>query len=458
MAKRNHNAPVVSDDEQETINASPTKSFFVDMLTRDISVQAALLDLCDNALGRTFELAQADPSSYVIDGNSKKPLKPYFLHVTISSSVISIEDNCGGISVERARHDVFRLGREINHQAGAGLSVYGIGMKRAFFKLADQITLRSSTATDWFELVFKVSEWKKQGDEDWNLEFRRFGVNGRPANVPRKGTFIDLRTILPGVKTLIGSSTFENDLRERLKSTYSLFVALGLDLRLNNERIRDAMPALASRDLKPARKTLKLGNVDVTIIAGLSGRVGTVDPSMSGWFVYCNGRLVLEGEKSKITGWGDGIPQWHSKYNRFVGFVFFDSKDSASLPWTTTKSGLVDDAAVFIQARQEMKLQARPVLDFLNRLYPGEIPAEGVEERQMLESSKPLALNAVAKRDAAFVVPVRSKTKSASTVNVQYKKPTREIERVRAKLGKHLSASEIGSRTFDYFVKTECDD
>ena len=44
-----------------TVDARPTKSFFVDMLTRDISVTAAILDLCDNALGRTFALATLDP-------------------------------------------------------------------------------------------------------------------------------------------------------------------------------------------------------------------------------------------------------------------------------------------------------------------------------------------------------------------------------------------------------------
>ncbi len=92
-----------------TINARPTKSFFVDMLTRDISVTAAILDLCDNALGRTFALAKLDPASVVLKGPTKaRPLKRFYLRLSISASAIIVEDNCGGISIERARNEVFR--------------------------------------------------------------------------------------------------------------------------------------------------------------------------------------------------------------------------------------------------------------------------------------------------------------------------------------------------------------
>lgn len=443
-------------EKAKTVEAWPTKSFFVDMLTRDISITAAILDLCDNALGRTFELADVEPSSYILEGTRGKPLRSYFLHVSVSPSLITIEDNCGGITLDQARHEVFRLGRDIDDNIEAGLSVYGIGMKRAFFKLADHVSVRSSSDGEWFDVSFNVSAWKEKGDRDWNLQFTRFGTKDRPGTFPKNGTRIELTKLLDGAKALISAKTFENDLRQRLQSTYSLFVAFGLDLRLNNKIVVNTMPELAADVLKPARKTLKIDKVKVVIIVGLSAKTAQVDPAtMSGWFVYCNGRLVLEGDKTKTTGWGDGIPQWHSKFNRFVGFVFFDSDDSFALPWTTTKSGLVDDADVFLQTRQEMRLQARPVLEFLTRAYPGDVPAEGVQERILLEQSASLPLSAVQKTDRVFAVPTR-RTRTSEAVNIQYKKPLAKIDLVRSKLGRRLSASEVGSRTFDYFVKTEC--
>jgi hypothetical protein len=36
--------------EKQLISAEPTKSFFVDMLTRDIALEQAILDLVDNSV------------------------------------------------------------------------------------------------------------------------------------------------------------------------------------------------------------------------------------------------------------------------------------------------------------------------------------------------------------------------------------------------------------------------
>jgi hypothetical protein len=214
------------------------------------------------------------------------------------------------------------------------------------------------------------------------------------------------------------------------------------------------MPALSS-DLKPARRNLgKIGNVKVAIIVGLTAKQNHANPAHAGWFIYCNGRLVLEADKGRTSGWGDG-QVWHSKYNRFVGFVFFDSDDGRALPWTTTKQGVVEEADVFIRAKQEMKLQARPVLDFLAKVYPGEVPAEGIYERQLLERPGSLALSDVSKSDHVFKVP-SGRRKAGETVSIQYRKAKETVELVRRAMGKKLSASEIGSRTFDHYVKTEC--
>ena len=39
-----------NEEELDQINAEPTKAFFVDMLTRDIGLEQAVLDLVDNSV------------------------------------------------------------------------------------------------------------------------------------------------------------------------------------------------------------------------------------------------------------------------------------------------------------------------------------------------------------------------------------------------------------------------
>jgi hypothetical protein len=104
-----------------------------------------------------------------------------------------------------------------------------------------------------------------------------------------------------------------------------------------------------------------------------------------------------------------------------------------------------------------MHVQARPVLDFLNRLYPADVAPDGVHERALFEQAKGTRLSGLGKQDRSFS-PSRPSSKTAEVVNIQYKKAVEQVNRARTKLGRRLSASQVGSRTFDHFIKTECDD
>ena len=48
----------------DTAKAVPTKQFFVSMLTRDISLDDAILDLIDNCLDGALRLANGDEVEY----------------------------------------------------------------------------------------------------------------------------------------------------------------------------------------------------------------------------------------------------------------------------------------------------------------------------------------------------------------------------------------------------------
>ena len=81
----------------DTATAVPTKQFFVSMLTRDIKLEDAILDLIDNCLDGALRL-----------GNGGKPdYSKYLVKITLAKDHFSIEDNCGGIPREVAKNYAF---------------------------------------------------------------------------------------------------------------------------------------------------------------------------------------------------------------------------------------------------------------------------------------------------------------------------------------------------------------
>jgi hypothetical protein len=101
-----------------------------------------------------------------------------------------------------------------------------------------------------------------------------------------------------------------------------------------------------------------------------------------GW--YANGRVVVSADKTDLTGWGAGIASFHSKYRGFVGLALFTSEDPSRLPWTTSKRGLNREALIYQLAWNRMTSVARPVISFLNDMYPSD-PVENSPERVIAE-------------------------------------------------------------------------
>ncbi|KYF59294.1 hypothetical protein BE08_43250 [Sorangium cellulosum] len=91
---------------RDTAKAVPTKQFFVSMLTRDISLDDAILDLIDNCLDGALRLADGEAVAY----------GKHFVKIKLSKEQFSLEDNCGGIPREVAISYAFKLGREPDDQ------------------------------------------------------------------------------------------------------------------------------------------------------------------------------------------------------------------------------------------------------------------------------------------------------------------------------------------------------
>ena len=93
----------------EPVEGKPTKSLFIDTLTKDIELIDAVNDLVDNSIDAAFRLKRGA-------GYTGMHIK-----IFVSPKIFKIEDNCGGIDLETAKHVAFRLGRPSDTRAQPAL-------------------------------------------------------------------------------------------------------------------------------------------------------------------------------------------------------------------------------------------------------------------------------------------------------------------------------------------------
>ncbi len=151
---------------KNSINAAPTKNFFVEMLTRDIDLKDAILDLLDNCIdGIQRTIRNQAPSD--------KPYEGFWAKIDVSEDGFKIEDNCGGIPLEVARRYAFRMGkpRDVTDDDDiATIGTYGIGMKRAIFKMGQSARVLSQTEEDAFKVMIQP-DWLAS-DDTWDLPLK----------------------------------------------------------------------------------------------------------------------------------------------------------------------------------------------------------------------------------------------------------------------------------------------
>lgn len=360
----------MANDKHSMINGSPTKRFFIEILTRDISVSAAILDLVDNAVDSAATLKHRGDFSDIE------------IRITANSQEFSIADNAAGIGVENAKNYVFRMGRPHDVQpSDSSIGQFGVGMKRALFKLGRAFEVESHTVDDRFTVNVDVSEWMKD-DSSWY-----FPIDEQIATDRSTGTKITVRRLHSQIKDAFNDESFINEIIDDIRSRHRLAMGNGLNLYVNEQLVKPADSAVAfSDEVKPAIRTFTINSDDgaqleVEIVAGIapkhaSGVDEDAEPesqsqpaSDAGWLVFGNGRLLLANDKTKITGWGTGrnnLPQYHNQYARFRGFVYMRARDSSAIPWNTMKTGVDADSSAWHTILIQMIQAARSVIQMLN--------------------------------------------------------------------------------------------
>jgi hypothetical protein len=437
-------------------NAFPHKRFFLEMFTRDIALEDCLLDLIDNSIDSLVRQKNIDPAKDILKKRKTKPPGP--LHKVIldlSSKEISISDDCGGIP-RSLIDEVFSFGHDAHAKLGQ-LGAYGIGLKRAIFKIAEQFELDTRTNGEGFRTSVNIPAWAQRDEkpEDWKIPVN---LTVPSTNKPA-GTDIKFTTLRDEVKMRIRDGAFEGRVSASIAQTYCLFLEDSIRVALNGKTVEPLeLPLGSSGLIKPGKVEFTKGSVKVLIMASLAARRPDWAYDRAGWYVLCNGRVVVAADKTDLTGWGEALPNFHSKYNGFVGVVIFRSRNPLELPWTTTKRGLNRESPVFQSARIEMNLLARPIISFLNDMYKSELVEEPAERKIAEKVTLKDIREVVARKPATFQI-TKKPQQAKATTRIQYEAAVHDIERIKKAIRQPAwGANKVGKYTFDYFVKTECPD
>jgi len=431
------------------VDASPEKRLFISLITRDISLVAAFLDLIDNAINSAVEpfsdklTTAADYLAVANDPNIKSDVT---IDIQFDKNKVTIKDTAGGISAKTAENHVFKFGRSPgeDHEDDR-LSVYGIGLKRALFKLGARIQMQSDHPEGGFNLDLNVPSWEKDPTQPW-----KFPITTRdPA---AGGTTITVTRLHDEVKRRLCDGVFLNQLSEAIAKTYAFYVPKFARITVQGKEIDPVSVDIGSNH---TTEIFVDGPVSCAVTAGIGiPQGGSFRDRSSGWFVFCNGRAVVSADKSPLTGWGGGgLPIFQPKHRPFVGTVFIVSRDPERLPWNTTKSGINEDSSVWQMARQQMTAVARLVISFLDGRYTDEGTEVASKDLQEAAGERTSVIAAAVAEKRVFTPPSKPK---AEIMRIQYDARIADVRRIAEYLRKpSMSGSDVGRHTFQYFLRNE---
>jgi len=355
------------------LSGAPTKRLFVSMLPRDIEMDDAILDLIDNSVDGAMRQSRKKLTS-------KFPYKGFRCELTVDGGEFTLTDNCGGIP-DRYLDSAFRLGRpSVDLDANLPtIGMYGIGMKRAIFKMAKEAKV-VSRSEDRAVRVTYTKEWLDPETEEWRLPFQNLRKNSE------RGVTISITNLKHEVAKLFAKDSFIDLLSEKIGQHFAYIIEKGFVIELNGEKIRpETVHLIFSDEIKPFDYEAKLGEIKVKVTVGFyrnltrqSELEDAVDPDEvdsrrpsvdeAGITVICNDRVVLISDTTIVTGWGlASVPRYHPQFRAISGMIVFYSEDAKQLPISTTKRDLDTDTDIYNLARNAAMEGIKLFTGFTNR-------------------------------------------------------------------------------------------
>lgn len=456
-------------DAPASVDASPTKSFFVSMLTRDIDLEDAVLDLLDNCVDGVIRLGKR---------KGPKPYRGYKAEIRFDAESFSISDNCGGIPWGMHGY-AFRMGRppKAAPNVPGSVGVYGIGMKRAMFKLGKHCRISTLNENRRYEIEI-TPDWL-QDEDKWDI----------PVNAPveEKGdgrTRIEVDDLHDVISRTFdkdnGGERFGASLMDTISTHYAYIIDKGFVVTINDTPVKprtveivfDSEPKPGDvRSISPFVFKGTMEGVDVYLAVGLTRKIpsqgevereqkaATYSSANAGWTVVCNDRIVLHNDRTEVTGWGDaGVPQYHTQFIAISGVVEFWSEDPSKLPTTTTKRGIDASSPLYLRVKNKMREGMKIFIDYTNK-WKGRPKASG----KLIDRCEPLSLSGLKRKteNLAFkrtqTLPYSEQHKPRLPVpprpkgrRISFTKGEAEVAAVAEYLGiPDSDPSDVGERCFD---------
>jgi len=401
------------------VDTKPSKEVVVDSLTRDISVEACLFDLIDNSIDAARDTifasseekcAEELPGSYA----------SFKIALTFSSDGCLIDDNCGGITVERLRTMVLRFGYRSSHPMGIG--IFGLGLNRALFKLGRVSHLKTDTGSQRAELILRAEEYLKS--EDWNLPAEEFQSTGKV------GTSIEVRQLYEDIACSFADNDWVKNYRDNVGRRYGRFIQKGLIIEINEIPAPNGEIRIRKDSPFPEEyKSYKTEGVTVHIRFGQhSEHRFSAEPDYDksrnaqltdqfGWTVLCNDRAIVVSDKSMKTGWDT---KFHTEFYGFVGIVTFDADDPAKLPWDTTKFDVDMNNRAYLTALVDMRRFAEKWRSYAHRAKDAQRKGEKLLPLPTsVSTEKELEASSVAPKKPIAAVGSKSSNGSVNTAKVK---------------------------------------
>lgn len=454
------------------VDARPEKRFFVEMLTRDIEFAPAVIDLVDNSIDGAKRL-RASPEA---DGDPAAADRFAGLQVALLLGIdgFEISDNCGGFSREIATQYAFRFGRGSGAPTSEGeVGQFGVGMKRALFKLGTAFTVESRHGGEGWIVEVDVPMWLRP-EAPWGFPIA--DASGDAAD----GTVLRVPQLLPSAASRFGRQAFLSRVTSEIAMRHAIALEQGLCITVNGRRLTPRPAQLLESDVvKPLTYVEQIavqdgvagnggGSLSMRLYAGLTtleeaeDEVDTDEPTLftghdaAGWYVFCNDRALVFADRSRLTGWGEEVPRYHPQYRRFRGYVYLNG-DSRAMPWNTTKTNVDEDSVVWQQVRRDIVDALRKSVTVMNRIKR-EVQRMPPDQRPLvtaLEAARPSAVEALEPR-RAWAVPDAPPKVVDQTTKISYTVATAVYARAAAALETD-KPSEVGQRTFAYWMRREVD-
>jgi hypothetical protein len=272
------------------------------------------------------------------------------------------------------------MGRPSNRPVDDGtVGVYGIGMKRAIFKMGRHCTIKTKNGSDAYRVEF-TPEWIED-EKDWDIPVQSADLQG-------DGTNIHIKDLNDGTAALFGDDkeAFSKTLYDKIAEQYAIIIDKGFSITINGKLVKSFPTKLVfAKDgklpaIRPYIFKTKIDDVDVFLTVGFTRPIPSDNEALNeqehpkyssqnaGWTIVCNDRVVLYCDRSELTGWGEaGIPRYHTQFIAIAGMVEFRSNNASKLPTTTTKRGIDASSTLYLRVKNKMREGMKCFTDYTNR-------------------------------------------------------------------------------------------